>query len=179
MAERAGSLLEPLNIQLTKLIMDNFADPEWEGKPVFGANSNPLSVWLNLTLMCVATFQPGRFRNQTLAVDPFTASLAIFDNFLDKIDEANSAPENFMKSDKQTESKVLKDKPINQRYRVSIELAEGNIFDWNALQELWQSHFGGNLTKTVETEKSIDFEWTNPNIEEVLKKQNLGHLINR
>lgn len=64
MAKRAGSLLESLNIQLAKLIMDNFADPEWEGKPVFASNSDPLTIWLNLTLMCVATFQPGRFKSR-------------------------------------------------------------------------------------------------------------------
>jgi nucleoside phosphorylase len=174
MAERAGSLLKPLNIQLTKLIMDNFADPEWMGKPVFGANSNPLSVWLNLTLMCVATFQPGRFSNQTLAVDPFTASLAVFDNFLDKIDETISETENFMHSDKQTEGS--ENKSVNYEYRGSIEVVEENVFDWNGLQELWQSNFGGRLLKIAGTETSVNFVWTNPNIEEVVKKAEIGLL---
>jgi nucleoside phosphorylase len=176
MAERAGSLLEPLDIQLTKLIMDNFADPEWEGIPVFGANSNPLSLWLNLTLMCVATFQPGRFKKQTLAVDPFTASLAVFDNFLNKIDEANSETEDFMHIDKHTETEVTENESVNDEYRGSIEISEEKTFDWNGLQELWQGSFGGSLVKADETERSINFLWTNPDIKEVVKKSETGLL---
>lgn len=86
MAYRAGSLISDSTMHsLSTIVMNNFADPKWPGKPVFASNTNPLAVWLNFTLICVATFQPGRFRAQTLAVDPFTASLSVFDYFLDKI----------------------------------------------------------------------------------------------
>lgn len=86
MAYRAGSLIaDEARDLLSVTIMQNFVDLKKPGKPFFAPNSNPLAVWLNFTLMCVATFQPGRFRTQTLAVDPFTASLSVFDYFLDKL----------------------------------------------------------------------------------------------
>lgn len=80
MACRAGSLFpEDVNYVITAAVGGNFVAPERPGKPVFMSNSNPLAVWLNLVLVFTATFQPERFRSHALAVDPFAASLGVFD----------------------------------------------------------------------------------------------------
>lgn len=82
MARRAGSLF-PSDVchVITSAVGGKFADPEQPGKPVFTSNSNPLAVWLDLILVFTAGFQPERFRSHTLAVDPFAASLLVFDYF--------------------------------------------------------------------------------------------------
>lgn len=95
MAYRVGSLIpDSVSNSLSTKVMNNFADPERLGKAVFVPNSNPLAIWLTFTLICVATFQPRRFRTQTLAVDPFTASLSVFDYFLDNIDNRSVKTQN-------------------------------------------------------------------------------------
>ena len=105
MAKRAGSLLPKTIVQnLGVIVMDNFVDPEWPGKPYFALNSNPLAAWLNLVISVTATFQPGRFRDQTLAVDPFAASLAVFDHVFDRRNSSAMIP---------TSTSPLSTKPFN------------------------------------------------------------------
>jgi hypothetical protein len=83
MAHRAGSLLpDEVRLEMSRRIMDNVADPEVPGKPVFDSNSDPLAVWLNFVLMIGSTLQPERFRRRTLPIDPFTASLTAIDFLL-------------------------------------------------------------------------------------------------
>jgi hypothetical protein len=83
MATRAGSLLpEELIVQMTVLIMNNFANPDWLGKPFYVCNGDKLAAWLNLILIAVTSFQPSRFKNGKLLIDPFAASLAVFDHLL-------------------------------------------------------------------------------------------------
>ncbi len=85
MAHRAASLLPTsVGTTVTSLVMDNFVDPKWPGKQVFSNNSNLLAIWLNLVLVSISTYQPGRFQRETLAVDPFAASLTAFDYILDE-----------------------------------------------------------------------------------------------
>jgi len=80
MASRAGSLLpDVVNRTISLEVAKKFIEPNTEGKPVFVCNGNPLAKWLNLTLVATATWHPGRFRTETLAVDPFTASLTALD----------------------------------------------------------------------------------------------------
>ena len=83
MAYRAGSLLpNNVRIELGRLIMMNVVDPDLQGKPIFGCNGDPLSVWLNLVLFSIVAFQPERFQRRTLDIDPFAASLATLDYML-------------------------------------------------------------------------------------------------
>ncbi len=88
MANRAGSLIpNNVNLQINFQINDNFRKAHSLEKTVFVANANPLAKWLNLVLMSVSTFQSERFEQKTLVVDPFTASLVVFDYFLDEVFE--------------------------------------------------------------------------------------------
>ena len=83
MAYRAGSLIpEVVRLAITQAIMDNMRDDELPGKPIFAANRDPLSVWLNLVFVCLTTFQSERMTRATLPIDPFAASLAAFDHLL-------------------------------------------------------------------------------------------------
>lgn len=96
MAHRAGSLLpDEVRLEMSGRIMDNVADPEVPGKPVFDSNSDPLSVWLNFVLMIGSTLQPERFRRRTLPVDPFAASLAAIDFLLNYEREHQSVEDVF------------------------------------------------------------------------------------
>ena len=83
MASRAGSLL-PHDID--NPILDNirvcYGKPTDDGLSIVVANSNPLAKWLNFVLLATAYSHPGRFQPDTLAVDPFVASLTAFDLFL-------------------------------------------------------------------------------------------------
>jgi hypothetical protein len=82
MATRAGTLLPNaigtiLLSELSKRIQGDLAP----AKPVFVTNHNGLAKWLNLMLLVTSTWHPERFRNFKLQVDPFAASLAVFDEF--------------------------------------------------------------------------------------------------
>ncbi len=84
MATRAATLIpkatqDTLSEQLNNSLLSTL---KAEGKTVVVLNSNPLAVWLNLILTTLATFQRERLQSLTLAVDPFAASLAVFDYFL-------------------------------------------------------------------------------------------------
>lgn len=80
MAERAGSLIpEEVNRRITLEVASKFLDADEEDTPVYTCNTNPLAKWLNLVLAMLATYQPDRFSQETLAVDPFAASLAALD----------------------------------------------------------------------------------------------------
>ena len=82
MASRMGSLLpNEVNHIITSDCTERFKQLLDPGKPAFFSNSNPLAKWLNLTLGCCATSHPDRFKGHTLSVDPFTASLSVFDLF--------------------------------------------------------------------------------------------------
>lgn len=76
MALRAGSAV-PTDVRTTisTNLCSHWTVAPGTGKPVFVSNPNPVAVWLNLVLTCVANFQPERFRGSTLAVDPFAASI--------------------------------------------------------------------------------------------------------
>lgn len=83
MATRAGTLIPPkVHQTLMLMVTEKLFQSSSEGKPVIVVNKDPVSIWLNFILVCVATFQPGRLGSQSLSVDPFTASLAVFDHFL-------------------------------------------------------------------------------------------------
>lgn len=172
MAQRAGSLLEPINYLITKLIMDNFADPTRAGKPVFAGNPNPLALWLNMTLMCVATFQPGRFKNQTLAVDPFTASLAVFDYFFNEIEKLDSVPND------SAQNKENMNSEINEKQEIKgfIDISKRRRFNWDNLQKLWLDEFGGSFTKATKTKESLNFVWEDPNVEKLVRAGEEGKL---
>lgn len=87
LAVRAGSLIEPVANQflMMKVLEKHFGNPELTGKPGFSINGHPLAVWLNLVLVIISTYQPSRFQNNILAVDPFAASLSVFDYFFDNL----------------------------------------------------------------------------------------------
>ena len=97
MASRAGSLIPyAVRLSLGTEIMANVVHSTSPVKPAFAVNSDPISTWLNLVLVCLAVFQPERFTRQKLPVDPFAASLAAFDHLLEHLHEPypsrNSAP---------------------------------------------------------------------------------------
>ena len=83
MANRAGSLLSD---EIVKVVADNvfkmFENPAAGGKPIAVTNKNPLAKWLNFILIATIHAHPERVRSDTLAVDPFAASLTAFDLFL-------------------------------------------------------------------------------------------------
>jgi hypothetical protein len=87
MASRAGSLLpDDINITLIRELSKRIEDKAKPGKPIFVTNGNALAKWLNLVLIITSTWHPDRFKEFLLQVDPFTASLAVFDFFpLDEI----------------------------------------------------------------------------------------------
>jgi hypothetical protein len=86
MAYRAGSIVPPyLSDEIGRAITGNSIMPEQPGKAVFSVNSDHLAVWLNLVLTCIATLQPDRFRDPTLAVDPFAASILACDFVLRRL----------------------------------------------------------------------------------------------
>jgi hypothetical protein len=92
MAYRAGSLIpDEMRFEIATRIMNNVVDSKLPGKPVFGCNSDPLSTWLNLVLIVVASLQPERFRRRTLSVDPFAASLVAIDFLLSYESKQQSA----------------------------------------------------------------------------------------
>lgn len=81
-AQRAGSLVPgSVAAKMDRLITENVPAVQAATKPVLVRNTNPVAVWLNLVLVAVSTYQPERFQLLRLAVDPFTASLAVFDHF--------------------------------------------------------------------------------------------------
>lgn len=83
MGSRAGSLVPDAAARKIEANLIQRLTPEsGETKSVFSTNSNALAVWLNMVLTCLATFQPERLQSRTLSVDPFTASLAVFDELL-------------------------------------------------------------------------------------------------
>jgi hypothetical protein len=82
MATRAGTLLpDEINTILVREISKRIEKGLKPAKPVFATNSNALAKWLNLVLVVTSTWHPDRFRNFKLQVDPFTASLSVFDEF--------------------------------------------------------------------------------------------------
>lgn len=96
MATRAGSLIESTinHYLLAKILENKFVTPSLSSKPTFAGNSDPIAVWLNFMLVIISTFQPNRFQTKTLAVDPFTASLSVFDYFLDNIGKSSTKTKN-------------------------------------------------------------------------------------
>jgi len=88
MAARAGSLTVVSNFVEARVVgslMRTFEVPTALGKNLFVCNSNPLSVWINMVLFCLAAFQPRRFAPLSLPVDPFTASLTACDYLLEAL----------------------------------------------------------------------------------------------
>jgi|GEM_PF-383715 len=93
MAERAGSLIpDEVGGRITLEVASRFLDDSTEGKPVYVCNQNPLAKWLNLVLVTIATHQPHRFRNETLAIDPFAASLVALDFLMGQLRQADAGP---------------------------------------------------------------------------------------
>jgi hypothetical protein len=91
MAERAGSLIpDEISHRIALEVASRFFENGTEGKPIYACNRNPLAKWLNLVLVAIATHQPDRFRTETLAVDPFTASLAAIDFLIGQNAASNS-----------------------------------------------------------------------------------------
>ena len=90
MASRAGSLFpDSVTSWLTFEVARKFVEPSSTLKPIYVCNPNALAAWLNFVLVVTATFQPNRFRNYTLAVDPFTASLAAIELILSRTNAHN------------------------------------------------------------------------------------------
>ena len=82
MALRAGTLLpDEISHIIVGDIPNKFEDALGTGKPLLIANNNPLAKWLNMMLVATVNSHPGRFMNGVLTVDPFAASLSIFDYF--------------------------------------------------------------------------------------------------
>jgi hypothetical protein len=82
MATRAGTLLpDEINMILISEISKRIEKDLSPAKPVFATNGNALAKWLNLVLIVTSTWHSDRFRNFKLQVDPFTASLSVFDEF--------------------------------------------------------------------------------------------------
>ena len=80
MALRAGSLVPDEVSDIIISEIEKRLGPVLEGgKPIFVTNSNPLAKWLNLLLIAGAASYPERLKGNELAVDPFVASLAVFD----------------------------------------------------------------------------------------------------
>jgi hypothetical protein len=80
MANRAGSLIpDEINITIISELSKRIEADAKPGKPIFVTNSNPLAKWLNLVLIITSTWNPERFKEHTLQVDPFVASLTVFD----------------------------------------------------------------------------------------------------
>ncbi len=80
MAIRSGSLLpNEISLLITMGISGKISDVFGPGKPILIANDNPLAKWLNLMFVTTTSSHPERFKEGVLAVDPFVASLAVFD----------------------------------------------------------------------------------------------------
>jgi hypothetical protein len=80
MATRAGSLLPDENANIIAgAVAKDFMSALGPGKPLVVANSNPMARWLNLLLIVTHASFPERLRGNVVAVDPFAASLAVFD----------------------------------------------------------------------------------------------------
>ncbi len=94
MAGRAGSLVpDEVGQQITLMVASRFFVENVKGKPFYICNPNPLAKWLNLVLVAIATCQPQRFRDETLAVDPFAASLVALDFLNEHLKHGASAAE--------------------------------------------------------------------------------------
>ena len=82
MGKRAGSLLpDDINRILISELSKRIEKDVKPAKPIFITNSNALAKWLNLVLTITSTWHPERFKEFTLQVDHFTASLSVFDFF--------------------------------------------------------------------------------------------------
>ncbi|MGB8509564.1 MAG: TIR domain-containing protein [Pyrinomonadaceae bacterium] len=126
MAYRAGSLIpKEIRDDISIRIMENVIDPDLPGKPIFVANSDPLSVWLNFILIFISTFQPERFRQQTLDVDPFAASLVVLDSLIENENKHKSGASILnMSNIEERHYKVALSFPGERREYVS-KIAEG------------------------------------------------------
>jgi hypothetical protein len=83
MASRAGSLLpDGVDSVIVENVGKRHGKTSADGAWIIVANKNPLAKWLNFVLMATASSHPDRFTSDTLAVDPFAASLTAFDLFL-------------------------------------------------------------------------------------------------
>jgi hypothetical protein len=92
MASRAGSIIpDEVRLSLVTNIISNVVPSSSPGKPIFAVNSDPISVWLNLVLVSLAVYQPERFTRAKLPVDPFAASLAVFDHILNRSQKPSHA----------------------------------------------------------------------------------------
>jgi hypothetical protein len=80
MATRSGSLLpDEVSAIIIGEIAKKYAEALGPGKPILVENNNPLAKWLNLMLVATTASHPGRFKNGSLAADPFAASLTVLD----------------------------------------------------------------------------------------------------
>ena len=92
MALRAGTLLPD---EIDHIVAGNAAKIVKEeldtGKPLLTSNSNPLAKWLNMMLVATTSSHPDRFSDGKLVIDPFAASLSVFDYFDIQLSTESSA----------------------------------------------------------------------------------------
>ena len=132
MATRCGSLLpDEVTPIIIKEVSAKFADIFDPGKPVLVSNSNPLAKWLILMLVTTASLNPGRLKDNVLVVDPFTASLTVFDYFSfdeSKVEPTSASSDSLASSD-----------PI------SFPIGDG----WSGIRGLLQQAYSTSIIKSI------------------------------
>ena len=92
MALRAGTMLPD---EVGHIVAGNaariFKHELGPGKPIVTSNGNPLAKWINMMLVATTSSHPERFRDGKLVVDPFAASLSVFDFFAIQLPAESSA----------------------------------------------------------------------------------------
>ncbi|MCF7789748.1 MAG: toll/interleukin-1 receptor domain-containing protein [Prosthecobacter sp.] len=82
MAARAGTLLpDSISHLIASDIPERLGDLVGSGKPIMTSNRDPLAKWLNMLIVSTVALHPNRFNDGQLMVDPYAASLSIFDYF--------------------------------------------------------------------------------------------------
>lgn len=155
MAMRAGSLVpSSFLVQMQDLLAKKYIEPA-SGKPVFVENSNPVARWLNLVLIAIATYQPNRFKQATLCVDPFAASLAVFDWILE------ARPQNSPDKASQTKAATLE----ARQFEIALSFPGEKRSYVSAVAEALKSS-GSN----VFYDKDFEPELARPNLDLLLQR---------
>lgn len=83
MADRAGSLLNNMEVESIGNKLKNSFHEETDLSQVFVHNTNPLAVWISFLIYHLSITQPKSFCLTKIKVDPFAASLTVIDHLIE------------------------------------------------------------------------------------------------
>ena len=131
MALRAGTMLpDEISFLVAENAADIFKGELGSGKPILASNGDPLAKWLNMMLVATTSSHPERFRDGKLAVDPFAASLSVFDFFAIQLPAESSAAD-----------------CLNQQTSPSPPRRIGDA--WSGVRGVMHHAYSTNLIKTI------------------------------